>query len=45
MPSSREQTHIQETKSDSSFKVEVIIAIGLFSWLALSVTLMGFGIW
>lgn len=35
----------QETRSDSSFNLEAIIAIGLFGWLALSVTLMGFGIW
>jgi hypothetical protein len=32
-------------KSDSSVSLETVIAMGLFGWLALSVTLMGLGIW
>lgn len=32
-------------KSDSSISLETVIAMGLFGWLALSVTLMGLGIW
>jgi hypothetical protein len=32
-------------KSDNSLRLETIIAMGLFGWLALSLTLMGLGIW
>ncbi len=32
-------------KAVSSVSLETIIAMGLFCWLALSMTLMGFGIW
>lgn len=32
-------------KADSSISLETVIAMGLFGWLALSVTLMGLGIW
>jgi hypothetical protein len=38
----------QETpdeQSDSTTSLETIIAVGLFGWLALSMTLMGLGIW
>jgi hypothetical protein len=31
--------------SDSTTSLETIIAVGLFGWLALSMTLMGLGIW
>ncbi|HKU50969.1 MAG TPA: hypothetical protein VJQ25_00760 [Nitrospira sp.] len=34
-----------EKRSDSAMSLETIIAIGLFGWLALSMTLMGLGIW
>ncbi|HMU53803.1 MAG TPA: hypothetical protein PKA61_02295 [Nitrospira sp.] len=34
-----------DQKSDSSVSLETVIAMGLFGWLALSVTLMGLGIW
>lgn len=30
---------------ESHFSLETIIAMSLFGWLALSVTLMGLGIW
>ena len=39
------QPRSQNDNSDSSVSLETIIAIGLFGWLALSVTLMGLGIW
>lgn len=35
---------IQE-KADNSVSLETIIAMGLFGWIALSMTLMGLGIW
>jgi len=39
-------SHIpSEKRSDSTTSLETIIAIGLFGWLALSMTLMGLGIW
>lgn len=32
-------------KTDTSISLETRIAMGLFGWLALSVALMGLGIW
>jgi len=32
-------------KAESSLSLETIIAMGLFGWLALSMALMGLGIW
>ena len=32
-------------KKDTSLSLETIIAMGLFGWIALSMTLMGLGIW
>jgi len=32
-------------KSNTSMSLETVIAMGLFGWLALSMTLMGLGIW
>jgi len=32
-------------KADTSMSLETIIAMGLFGWLALSMTLMGLGVW
>ncbi len=32
-------------KADSSMSLETRIAMGLFGWLALSMALMGLGIW
>ena len=34
-----------DKQSDSTTSLETIIALGLFGWLALSMTLMGLGIW
>jgi hypothetical protein len=32
-------------KTDTSINLETLIAVGLFGWIALSLALMGFGIW
>ena len=37
--------HSANVKADASTSLETIIAMGLFGWIALSVTLMGLGIW
>jgi hypothetical protein len=37
--------HSSDKHPDSTTSLETIIAIGLFGWLALSMTLMGLGIW
>ena len=37
--------HTPDKQSDSTMSLETIIAVGLFGWLALSMTLMGLGIW
>jgi hypothetical protein len=42
MNSSQNQS---EKRSESTMSLETIIAMGLFGWLALSMTLMGLGIW
>jgi hypothetical protein len=34
-----------DRENDSRTSLETIIAVGLFGWLALSMTLMGLGIW
>ncbi len=34
-----------DNQSNSTTSLETIIALGLFGWLALSMTLMGLGIW
>ena len=34
-----------EKNSESTTSLETVIAVGLFGWLALSMTLMGLGIW
>jgi hypothetical protein len=39
------QHHDMEEKTDASISLETIIAMGLFGWIALSMTLMGLGIW
>ncbi len=44
MQQSRDLTPNQKSKP-SSMSLETIIAMGLFGWLALSMTLMGLGIW
>ena len=35
----------EKADTDSSLSLESRIAMGLFGWLALSMALMGFGIW
>jgi hypothetical protein len=37
--------HSPDKENDSRTSLETIIAVGLFGWLALSMTLMGLGIW
>ncbi len=37
--------HSASEKADASTSLETIIAMGLFGWIALSMTLMGLGIW
>ena len=32
-------------KTDTFMSLETLIAMGLFGWIALSMTLMGLGIW
>jgi len=32
-------------KTDTSMSLETLIAIGLFGWIALSMALMGLGVW
>ena len=39
------QDHSVKEKAGVSMSLETIIAMGLFGWIALSVTLMGLGIW
>lgn len=39
------QDHRVKEKADTSMSLETIIAMGLFGWIALSMTLMGLGIW
>ncbi len=37
--------HNMKEKKDTSVSLESIIAMGLFGWIALSMALMGLGIW
>lgn len=39
------QDHSMKEKPDTSMSLETIIAMGLFGWIALSMALMGLGIW
>ena len=39
------QDHSIKEKADTSVSLETIIAMGLFGWIALSMALMGLGIW
>ena len=39
------QDHSVKEKTDTSVSLETIIAMGLFGWIALSMALMGLGIW
>jgi hypothetical protein len=40
-----DQDHNVKEKADTSMSLETIIAMGLFGWIALSMTLMGLGVW
>jgi hypothetical protein len=40
-----DQDHNVKQKADTSMSLETIIAMGLFGWIALSMTLMGLGVW
>ena len=42
---SENQDHSVNEKIDTSVSLETIIAMGLFGWIALSMALMGLGIW
>lgn len=37
--------HNSKEKADTSMSLETLIAMGLFGWIALSMALMGLGIW
>ena len=39
------QDHSAKEKNPLSLSLETIIALGLFGWIALSMALMGLGIW
>ncbi len=39
------QDHSVKEKTDTSVSLETLIAMGLFGWIALSMALMGLGIW
>ncbi len=39
------QDHSVKEKADASTSLETLIAMGLFGWIALSLALMGLGIW
>jgi hypothetical protein len=45
MNSSSNQTENSRERETATLSLEAIIAMGLFGWLALSMTLMGLGIW
>ena len=45
MNSSSNQTQNAQERETPTLSLEAIIAMGLFGWLALSMTLMGLGIW
>ena len=37
--------HNVKEKADTSMSLETVIAMGIFGWIALSMALMGMGIW
>ena len=39
------QDHSMKEKTDTSISLETLIAVGLFGWIAVSMALMGLGIW
>lgn len=42
---SKHQNSSTKEQSDSSMSLENVIAMGIFGWIALSMTMMGLGIW
>lgn len=45
MNSSSNRPENAQERGTPTLSLETIIAVGLFGWLALSMTLMGLGIW
>jgi len=45
MPENQDHGVKEKTETDNSLSLETRIAMGLFGWLALSMALMGLGIW
>jgi hypothetical protein len=39
------QDHRVKEKTDTFISLETLIAMGIFGWIALSMALMGLGIW
>jgi hypothetical protein len=39
------QDHSVKEKAATSVSLETLIALGIFGWIALSIALMGLGIW
>ena len=37
--------HTVKEKANTSMSLETVIAMGIFGWIALSMALMGLGIW
>ena len=42
---SENRDHCVKEQTDSSMSLETVIAMGIFGWIALSMTMMGLGIW
>jgi hypothetical protein len=42
---SENQDRDMKEKTETSINLETLIAVGLFGWIALSLALMGLGIW
>ena len=42
---SEKQDHSVKDKAATSISLETLIALGIFGWIALSMALMGLGIW
>jgi hypothetical protein len=41
----QKQDHSVKEKAATSISLETLIAMGIFGWIALSMALMGLGIW
>ncbi len=42
---SENRDHRAKEQTDNSMSLETVIAMGIFGWIALSMTMMGLGIW